>query len=50
MINRPRCYFGVGRDTFLLDGKVRPGINQGVPGASSGKLLLSDAPLAGGVK
>jgi len=45
MINRPRGYFGHGRDIFLLDGKVPPGINQGVPGASSGKLLLPDAPL-----
>jgi hypothetical protein len=45
MINRPRGYFGHGRDTFLLDGKVPAGINQGVPGASSGKLLLPDAPL-----
>jgi triacylglycerol lipase len=45
MINRPRGYFGHGRDTFLLDGKVPPGINQGVPGASSGKLLLPDGPL-----
>jgi triacylglycerol lipase len=45
MINRPRGYFGHGRDTFLLDGKVPPGINQGVPGASSGKLLLPEGPL-----
>ena len=45
MINRPRGYFGHGRDTFLLDGKVPPGINQGVPGTSSGKLLLPPAPL-----
>jgi pimeloyl-ACP methyl ester carboxylesterase len=45
MINRPRGYFGHGRDTFLLDGRVPPGINQGVPGASSGKLLLPDGPL-----
>lgn len=45
MINRPRGYFGHGRDTFLLDGKVPPGINQGVPGVSSGKLLLPDGPL-----
>jgi pimeloyl-ACP methyl ester carboxylesterase len=44
-INRPRGYFGHGRDTFLLDGKVPPGINQGVPGASSGKLLLPAGPL-----
>jgi len=45
MITRPRGYFGHGRDTFLLDAKVPPGINQGVPGASSGKLLLPDGPL-----
>jgi triacylglycerol lipase len=45
MITRPRGYFGHGRDTFLLDGKVPPGINQGVPGASTGKLLLPDGPL-----
>jgi pimeloyl-ACP methyl ester carboxylesterase len=45
MITRPRGYFGVGRDTFLLDGKVPPGINQGVPGASAGKLLLPAGPL-----
>ena len=45
MINRPRGYFGHGRDTFLLDGKVPPGINQGVPGASAGKLLLPEGPL-----
>ena len=45
MISRPRGYFGHGRDTFLLDGKVPPGINEGVPGASSGKLLLPDGPL-----
>ncbi len=44
-INRPRGYFGHGRDTFLLDGKVPPGINEGVPGASSGKLLLPAGPL-----
>ena len=45
MINRPRGYFGHGRDTFLLDGKVPPGINEGVPGVSAGKLLLPDGPL-----
>lgn len=39
-ITRPRGYFGHGRDVFTLDGKVPPGINQGVPGASVGKLLL----------
>ena len=45
MINRPRGYFGVGRDTFLLDGKMPPGINQGVPGTSTGKLLLPEGSL-----
>jgi len=45
MINWPRGYFGHGRDTFLLDGKVPPRINQGVLGASTGKLLLPDGPL-----
>ncbi len=45
MITRPRGYFGHGRDTFLLDGKVPPGINQGVPGVSTGKLLLPEGSL-----
>jgi pimeloyl-ACP methyl ester carboxylesterase len=45
MITRPRGYFGHGRDTFLLDGKVPPGISEGVPGASTGKLLLPVGPL-----
>ena len=40
MINRPRGYFGHGRDIFLLDGQLPAGINQGVPGTSSAKLLL----------
>ena len=44
-ITRPRGYFGHGRDMFTLDGKVPPGINQGVPGASVGKLLLPPGPL-----
>ena len=33
-MTRPRGYFGHGRDTFLLDGKVPSGVNEGVPGAS----------------
>ena len=45
MMTRPRGYFGHGRDTFLLDGKVPPGINEGVPGTSTGKLLLPAGPL-----
>jgi pimeloyl-ACP methyl ester carboxylesterase len=44
-LTRPRGYFGHGRDVFTLDGKVPPGINEGVPGASLGKLLLPPGPL-----
>ena len=44
-ITRPRGYFGHGRDMFTLDGKVPPGINQGVPGVAVGKLLLPAGPL-----
>ena len=45
IITRPRGYFGHGRDSFLLDGKVPPGINQGVPGGSTGKLLLPEGAM-----
>jgi triacylglycerol lipase len=44
LMSRPRGYFGHGRDTFLLDGKVPPGVNPGVPGTSTAKLLLPEAP------
>ncbi|MBX9942441.1 MAG: alpha/beta fold hydrolase, partial [Reyranella sp.] len=43
-MSRPRGYFGVGRDKFSLDGKVPPGINDGVPGASTGKLVFDTQP------
>ncbi|MCX7172356.1 MAG: hypothetical protein NT159_00090 [Proteobacteria bacterium] len=43
-MTRPRGYFGHGRDTFLLDGKVPPGINEGVPGTAAGKLMLAAEP------
>jgi len=43
-MSRPRGYFGVGRDKFSLDGKVPPGINDGVPGVSVGKLSFDAAP------
>jgi pimeloyl-ACP methyl ester carboxylesterase len=33
-LTRPRGYLGHGRDTFLLDGKVPGGVNEGVPGTS----------------
>jgi len=41
VITRPRGYFGHGRDVFTIDGKVPPGINEGVPGASQGRLGFS---------
>ena len=43
IMSRARGYFGVGRDKFSLDGKVPPGINDGVPGAASGKLAFDAA-------
>jgi pimeloyl-ACP methyl ester carboxylesterase len=43
-MSRPRGYFGVGRDKFSLDGKVPPGINDGVPGVSVGKLSFDATP------
>jgi pimeloyl-ACP methyl ester carboxylesterase len=43
-MSRPRGYFGVGRDKFTLDGKVPPGINDGVPGVSVGKLAFDASP------
>lgn len=39
--SRPRGYFGLPRDTVLLDGAVAPGIPPGVAGVSSSKKLLS---------
>lgn len=41
-ITRPRGYFGHGRDTFTIDGKVPPGVNEGVPGVSFATLKLDD--------
>lgn len=43
-MSRPRGYFGHGRDKFTLDGKVPPGINEGVPGASVGRLTFDATP------
>ncbi|MCA0305355.1 MAG: alpha/beta fold hydrolase [Proteobacteria bacterium] len=43
-MSRPRGYFGVGRDKFSLDGKTPPGITDGVPGVSTGKLAFDTAP------
>jgi triacylglycerol lipase len=44
VMSRPRGYFGVGRDKFSLDGKVPPGINDGVPGTSTGRLAFEPTP------
>ena len=43
-MSRPRGYFGVGRDKFSLDGRQPPGITDGVPGVSVGKLAFDTAP------
>jgi hypothetical protein len=43
-ISRPRGYFGQGRDIFLIDGAVPAGVNDGVPGASTGRLVLPAGP------
>ena len=42
---RPRGYLGHGRDTFLIDGKVPPGVNEGVPGTAEGKMRFAPGPL-----
>ena len=44
IMSRPRGYFGVGRDKFSLDGKVPPGITEGVPAVSTGRLAFDAAP------
>ena len=43
VMTRPRGYFGHGRDTFTLDGAIPDGINKGVPGASLGRVRLTEA-------
>lgn len=44
VMTRPRGYFGVGRDKFSLDGKVPPGITDGVPAVSSARLAFDAGP------
>jgi pimeloyl-ACP methyl ester carboxylesterase len=44
VMSRPRGYFGVGRDKFSLDGKVPPGISDGVPAVSTGRLAFDATP------
>ena len=44
VLTRPRGYLGHGRDTFLIDGKVPEGVNQGVPGASEARRRFEPGP------
>src|SRR5690348_8193315 len=44
VMSRPRGYFGVGRDKFSLDGKLPPGISDGVPAVSTGRLAFDATP------
>jgi len=42
---RPRGYLGHGRDTFLIDGKVPKGVNEGVPGTNEAKQCFESGPI-----
>jgi pimeloyl-ACP methyl ester carboxylesterase len=44
-LTRPRGYLGHGRDTFLIDGKVPSGVNEGVPGTSEATQRFESGPL-----
>jgi triacylglycerol lipase len=44
-LTRPRGYLGHGRDTFLIDGKLPPGINEGVPGTAEGRIRFEPGAL-----
>jgi len=44
LMTRPRGYFGVGRDKFSLDGKVPPGITDGVPAVATGRMAFDANP------
>jgi len=46
-LTRPRGYLGHGRDTFLLDGKVPAGVNEGVPGMSEATQRFEPGPSRG---
>jgi triacylglycerol lipase len=43
-LSRPRGYLGVGRDTFLVDGKAPEGVAAGVPTNDSGRALFPAGP------
>ncbi len=44
VLTRPRGYLGHGRDTFLIDGKVPEGVNEGVPGTSEARRRFEPGP------
>ena len=44
IVSRPRGYLGVGRDTFLVDGKVPEGVGAGAPANDSGQLRFAAGP------
>ena len=44
VMTRPRGYFGIARDKFSLDGKLPPGITEGVPAVASGRLGFELGP------
>ncbi|HEV2057412.1 MAG TPA: alpha/beta fold hydrolase [Methylomirabilota bacterium] len=46
-LTRPRGYLGHGRDTFVLDGKVPAGVNEGVPGTSEATQRFEPGPSRG---
>ncbi len=41
---RPRGYLGHGRDTFLIDGQVPAGVNEGVPGTAEARKRFEPGP------
>ncbi len=41
---RPRAYLGHGRDTFVIDGKVPGGVNEGVPGTAEARQRFEPGP------
>ena len=43
-ISRPRGYLGVGRDTFLIDGKAPVGVAAGWPTSDRGEVRVPDGP------
>jgi len=44
-LSRVRGYLGHGRDTFLIDGKVPKGVNEGVPGTKEVKQPFEPGPI-----